>query len=72
MATQSAQADPGVIITSLQPKMDLPKKEIVIPGEYALKLEFGKRKNGVIPGKIFFANKDKATYVAGKFELKTE
>ena len=64
--------DPGIVITSVQPGMDMPKMELLIPGEYALKLEFGKVKDGIIAGKIYFATKDKMTYVAGIFELKEE
>jgi hypothetical protein len=64
---------PGVIVTYLQPRQKLPSTQMVVPGEYAMKLEFGKKNQGKIPGKIYFALvRDRETYVAGTFELKEQ
>ena len=57
---------------SVQPGMEMPKMQLLSPGEYALKLECGEVKDGIISGKIYFATKDKMTYVGGTFELKEE
>jgi hypothetical protein len=70
--TEKAKA-PGIIVTYFEPRDKEPKMQILIPGEFVLRVEFGKKKDKAIPGKIYFATtKDRTTYVAGTFRLKID
>ena len=67
-APLGTQGTPG---TGDLPPNAPPKTDILLGGDYAMKLEFGKRKGDVLPGKIYLCFPDKEqSYVAGEFEAK--
>jgi hypothetical protein len=61
---------PHIHLQQKPPGARIPRAQIII-GDYAMKLEFGKAKDGKVPGKIYVCLPDKAkSYVAGTFEVK--
>lgn len=66
-ADRPGQMNPHVHMTWMGPKDQIPQSEMVM-GKYTMRLQFGKRKNGKITGKIYLCMPDaQKSYVAGHF-----
>jgi hypothetical protein len=72
VAKEHEQVAPHVHMKWKPTDKDVPDAEIFMK-EYTMLLEFGKEKNGVLPGKIYLSIPDESkSFVAGTFEADVE